>query len=77
MLGRQTFAYVHKRLQEIKNVDNNDSKFGGVSILAVGDMFQLPPVKEYKLFNEVCGQTISNFMSYKQSCDKAMISHLS
>ena len=34
---------IHKRLQQIKRV-SDDVTFGDVSILAVGDLYQLPPV---------------------------------
>ena len=34
---------IHKRLQQIKGVAD-DAIFGGVSILAVGDLYQLPAV---------------------------------
>ena len=43
---------VHKRLQQIKGV-SDDVTFGGVSILAVGDLYQLPPVGQSQLFSRV------------------------
>ncbi|VDI08682.1 ATP-dependent DNA helicase PIF1 [Mytilus galloprovincialis] len=51
MLGRKAFAHVHKRLQEIKNVEGTDKIFGGVCVLAVGDMFQIPPVRECRIYD--------------------------
>ena len=43
---------IHKRLQQIKGV-SVDVTFGGVSILAVGDLYQLPPVGQPWLFSTV------------------------
>ena len=42
MVGANMLLEIHKRLQQIKGV--SDDTFGGVSILAVGDLYQLPPV---------------------------------
>ena len=42
MMGSQVLEYVHKRLEQVKH---NKDLFGGMSILAVGDFYQLPPVK--------------------------------
>ena len=42
MMGSQILYYVDKRLGQLKR---NKHLFGGVSILAVGDFYQLPPVK--------------------------------
>ena len=43
---------IHKRLQQIRGV-SDDVKFGGISILAVGDLYQLPPVAQTPLFSTV------------------------
>ena len=43
---------IHKRSTQIKGV-SDDIMFGGVSILAVGDLYQLPPVGQAPLFNPV------------------------
>ena len=43
MVGSNMLLEIHKRLQQIKGV-TADVTFGGVSILAVGDLYQLPPV---------------------------------
>ncbi|XP_038135176.1 uncharacterized protein LOC119779572 [Cyprinodon tularosa] len=45
MVSKPLFAYVDARLKQIKG---NQRPFGGMSVLAVGDFFQLPPVRQSK-----------------------------
>ncbi|KAK3083914.1 hypothetical protein FSP39_005261 [Pinctada imbricata] len=45
MIYKRLMYYIHERLVQIKRIK---APFGGVSILAVGDFFQLPPVKQPK-----------------------------
>ena len=52
MVGSNMLLEIHKRLQQIKGV-SDDAVFGGVSILAVGDLYQLPPVAQAPLFSTV------------------------
>ena len=52
MVGSNMLLEIHKRLQQIKGV-SPDVTFGGVSILAVGDLYQLPPVGQPLLFSTV------------------------
>ena len=52
MVGCNMLLEIHKRLQQIKGVLPN-VMFGGVSILAVGDLYQLPPVGQPALFDTV------------------------
>ena len=49
MVGSNMLLEIHKRLQQIKGVADD----GGVSILAVGDLYQLPPVGQPLLFSPV------------------------
>ena len=49
MVGSNMLLEIHKRLTQIKGV-SNDVMFGGVSILAVGDLNQLPPIGQAPLF---------------------------
>jgi len=52
MLGANMLLQIHKWLQQIKGVPD-DVTFGGVSILAVGDLYQLPSVVQRPLFAPV------------------------
>jgi len=45
MVSKELFAYVHWRFQQIRG---NKKPFGGISVLAVGDFYQLPPVGRAK-----------------------------
>ncbi len=52
MVGSNMLLEIHRRLQQIKGV-SSDIMFGGVSILAVGDLYQLPPVGQCAVFDRV------------------------
>lgn len=52
MVGSNMLLEIHKRLQQIKAVLPS-VMFGGVSILAVGDLYQLPPVGQAPIFSPV------------------------
>ena len=52
MVGLTMLLEIRKRLQQIKGV-GSDVLFGGISILAVGDLYQLPPVGQSPLFSPV------------------------
>ena len=52
MVGSNMLLEIHRRLQQIKGV-SYDVSFGGISILAVGDLYQLPPVMQPPLFSIV------------------------
>ena len=49
MVGSDFLYKIHRRLVEIKGVE---APFGGVSVLAVGDLFQLPPVCQGQVFDD-------------------------
>ena len=52
MVSYQTFTFIHKRLTEIKGTDDTEVHFGGISIIAVGDFFQLTPVHDQFVFQD-------------------------
>nr|XP_021334689.1 uncharacterized protein LOC110440049 [Danio rerio]XP_021334690.1 uncharacterized protein LOC110440049 [Danio rerio] len=51
MVDHKLLAYIHGRLRQIKQTGDFKS-FGGVSIIACGDMYQLGPVKGKPLYTE-------------------------
>ena len=50
MVSYQLFSFVHRRMMEIKGIEDASVFFGGVSVIAVGDFYQLPPVRDSFLF---------------------------
>lgn len=50
MIGADLLYHIHCRLQDISGSSDPESRFGGVSILAVGDLFQLQPVQQNHVF---------------------------
>jgi DNA replication protein DnaC len=50
MVGNKMFSFIHQRLQQIKG---SNKLFGGISILAVGDLFQLKPVFDGWVFENL------------------------
>ena len=53
MVGSDMLLNIHHRLNEIKGVNGNDIWFGNTCILACGDLYQLPPVRQSCIFNPV------------------------
>ena len=49
MIGRLSFDDLNKFLRQIK--DNDKQDFGGVSVLLIGDFFQLPPIQQSSIFD--------------------------
>ncbi|KAM9752456.1 ATP-dependent DNA helicase PIF1-like [Menidia menidia] len=45
IVSKELFAYIHWRFQQIRG---NKKPFGGISVLAVGDFYQLPPLGRAK-----------------------------
>ncbi|XP_071965922.1 uncharacterized protein [Antedon mediterranea] len=51
MVNQRLLWYIHGRLRQIKQV-RNDSPFGNISVIAVGDFYQLPPVMGSSLYKD-------------------------
>ena len=52
MVGSNMLLQIHKRLQQLKG-SKDDTTFGNISILAVGDLYQLQPVAQPYVFDQV------------------------
>ncbi|TKR74013.1 hypothetical protein L596_021245 [Steinernema carpocapsae] len=56
MCGNATFAKIHLRLGEIR--PSTSEPFGGINILAFGDLLQLPPVQSRPVFQPLDARTL-------------------
>ena len=62
MTGLFTFDSLNETLQKIK-CDKRD--FGGISIIAIGDMFQLPPVKMFFIYSMIHKRINDTWLKFK------------
>ena len=51
MVGNTTLLHIHQRLKELFGTSNSQL-FAGISIIAVGDLYQLPPIRRKAVFDE-------------------------
>ena len=82
MASYETLGFIHQRLTEIKGTDDTEVYFGGLSIIAVGDFYQLPLFVIGLCFKmagdmcqhlHICGGTYSQWWNSIQTCNKEMI----
>ncbi|XP_048257841.1 uncharacterized protein LOC125383536 [Haliotis rufescens] len=59
MVDHKLLSYIHGRLRQIKQTSDY-SPFGNVSVIAVGDFYQLPPVKGRPLYVGTNGYDLWN-----------------
>ena len=62
MTGLYTFDSLNTQLQKIKE-DKRD--FGGVSIIAIGDLFQLPPVQMWSVYHMIDKRINDPWLKFK------------
>ena len=62
MTGLYTFDSLNTQLQKIKG-DKRD--FGGVSVVAIGDLFQLPPVKMFMVYHMIHSRINDPWLKFK------------
>jgi len=63
MVGSDMLLNIHKRLCEIKGSTDDNILFGNVCILAVGDLYQLPPVLQSHVYDR-CKNSVANLGGY-------------
>ena len=51
MVSNKLLLYIHQRLTEIFGTTNN-APFAGISIIACGDFYQLPPIQAKPVYAE-------------------------
>lgn len=76
MVSSGTFNYIDKRLLQIKD---STQPFGGITVVAVGDLYQLRPVGQYvfELSSNVMARIAGSvWQSHFQLCGKKMTSIL-
>ena len=49
MVAYTTLLHIHQRLKEILNIPNSEL-FACISFIAVGDLYQLPPIRKRDVF---------------------------
>lgn len=52
MVGIEMFHFMNLRLQDVMSITDPTIFFGGISVLCFGDFYQLPPVKQRKIFDQ-------------------------
>ena len=50
IIGASILNQIHHHLQEIKQMKYTNTRFGNVTITAVGDLYQLPPFRDNKIY---------------------------
>ena len=49
MVGNTTLLHIHQRLKEI--FGTTSSLFAGITIIVVGELYQLPPIRKKNVFD--------------------------
>ena len=52
MVGSRKLTKMNFRLQDLADGENSQNFMGGKSVIATGDMWQLPPVKDSYVFEK-------------------------
>ena len=58
MVGNTTLLHNHQRLKELFGTSTSQL-FAGISIIAVGDLYQLPPIRRKAIFEDYKNDTFN------------------
>ena len=51
MIGNTNINQLQSRLNQLYGKSKSDDFFGGINVIFVGDLFQIPPIKQYRVFD--------------------------
>ena len=51
MIGNTNLNQIHARLHQLYGKSEGNTYFGGINLIFVGDLFQIPPVQQTKIFD--------------------------
>ena len=59
MAANTTLLHIHQRLKEIFNTPNSELLFARISFIAIGDLYQLPPIRRRAVFENYKNDTFN------------------
>ena len=65
MVGSHLLYHIHRRLEEIKGSDGQGSTFGDITMIAVGDLYKLPPVGKAYVFDHPADAKLQDPLWYQ------------
>ena len=63
MVANTTLLHIHQRLKEIFNTSNSEL-FVRISFIAVGDLYQLPPIRRRAVFLRITKMILSTCVTH-------------
>ena len=66
MVSYETLSFIQQRLTEIKGTDDMEVYFGGLTIIAVGDFYQLPHIHDRFVFQNGRGYVPASMYLWRE-----------